>query len=81
MVKRLNQGHLPFKLEVPGLKCPVGNRTRASTMGGENSRRGPFQQLVSIYSEHLHMTAQPVQNARDNGILQFSTVLVPNKKS
>jgi hypothetical protein len=80
MVKRLDQGHLPPKLEIPGLTCPVWNRTRASTMGGEHSRREPFQQLVSSYSEHFHMSPQPVENARDNGILQFSTVLVPSRK-
>jgi hypothetical protein len=34
-------------------------------VGDEHSRKGPFKQLVNSYSEHLHMSAQPVENARD----------------
>jgi hypothetical protein len=42
---------------------PAGNRTRASTVGGEHSRIEPFEQLVDSYSEHLHISAWPVENA------------------
>ncbi len=33
--------------------------------GGKHSRKEPFKQLVNSYSEHLHMSARPVENARD----------------
>ncbi len=38
-------------------------------MGGEHSSKEPFEHLVISYSEHLHMSARPVENARDNFIL------------
>jgi hypothetical protein len=55
-MERLDQGHLHPMLEVTGLTCvPAGNRTRASAVGGEHSRKESFDQLVDGYSEHLHM--------------------------
>ncbi len=45
---------------------PAGNRTRASRVGGEHSRKEPFEQLDKSYLEHIHMSAWPVENARDN---------------
>jgi hypothetical protein len=44
-------------------RSPVGNRTWGSTVGGEHSRKEPFAQFVNSYSEHLSMSARPVQNA------------------
>ncbi len=36
-------------------------------MGGEeHSIKEPFEQCVNDYSEHLHMSARSVENARDN---------------
>jgi hypothetical protein len=49
------EGHLHPKLEVPGLTYPW-NRTWASRVGGEHSRKEPVEQLVNSYSEHLHMS-------------------------
>jgi hypothetical protein len=33
----------------------AGNLTRASTVGGEHSRKELFEQLVDSFSEHLHI--------------------------
>jgi hypothetical protein len=44
-MKKLDKCQLHPKLEVP-----------ASTVGGEHSRKEPFEQLVNSYSEHLHMS-------------------------
>jgi hypothetical protein len=44
-MKRLDQGHLPPKLEVL-----AGNLTRASAVGGEHSSKELFKQLVNSYS-------------------------------
>ncbi len=55
-MKRLYQGHLHPKLEVPDWHVPVGIRTWASCVGSEHSRKEPSRQLVSSYSEHLHMS-------------------------
>jgi hypothetical protein len=38
---------------------------KPSMEGGEHSRKEPFEQLVNSYLEHLHMSAGPVENARD----------------
>jgi hypothetical protein len=32
-------------------------------VGGEHSRKEPSEQLVNSYSQHLHLSARPVQNA------------------
>ncbi len=45
-------------------------------MGGEHSRKEPFEQLVNSYSEHLHMSAQSVENARDKTIVVTCQLLV-----
>jgi hypothetical protein len=37
-------------------------------VGGEHSRKEPLEQFVNCYSEHLHMSARPVENARDSAI-------------
>ncbi len=34
---------------------PAGNITRVSMVGGEHSRKEPFEQLVNPFSEHQHM--------------------------
>jgi hypothetical protein len=53
-MKRLDKGHLHPKLEI---RCvPVRNRTRASTVRGEHSRKKAFEQLVYVQSEHLDMS-------------------------
>jgi hypothetical protein len=36
-----------------------------SGVGAELFRKEPFEQLVNSYSEHLHMSARPVENPRD----------------
>jgi hypothetical protein len=64
-MKRLDQGHLHSKLDI--------SRTRASAVGGEHSRKKPFTQLVNSYSEHLHMSVQPVENAHDNPLFLIQT--------
>ncbi len=55
-MKRLDQGHLHPKLEVPGLTCPgwKSNLGLQGRVGGEHSRKESFEQLVNSYSEHLH---------------------------
>ncbi len=52
-MKRLDQGHLHPKLEVPGLTC---SGEESNPVGCEHSRKEPFEQLVNGYSEHLHMS-------------------------
>ncbi len=77
-MKSPDQGHLHPKLEVPRLTCPGREANPASTMRGE--------QLISSYSEHLHMRARPVENARDKTFKKifiswhfpFNILLVPN---
>ncbi len=64
----LDQGHLHHELEFPRLTFSAGNRTRASAVGGEHSKKEAFELHVNSYSEHLHMIAQPVENARDRSI-------------
>jgi hypothetical protein len=55
---------------------------RASTVGGEHSRKEPFEQLVNSYSEYLHMSARTVENARNKmNIIRISNVqnqIIPN---
>jgi len=56
-MKRLDQGHLHPKLEVPRLTClgkesNVGLRGR----GGEHSSKTLFEQCINSYSEHIHMS-------------------------
>jgi hypothetical protein len=64
-MKRLEPGHLRPKLQVPEPTCPGRERTQASAVGGEHSKKEPFEQLVNSYSEHLHMSVGPVEHARD----------------
>ncbi len=54
--------YLGLKLEVPRLTVSAGNRTWASIVGGEDSSKELFNQLINSYSENLHMTdmAPPV---------------------
>jgi hypothetical protein len=42
---------------------PFGDRTEVV---GKHSRKEPFEQLVNSCSEHLPMSARPLQNARDS---------------
>jgi hypothetical protein len=50
-MKRLDQIHLRPKLEVTGRG---------------HSIKEPFEPLGNSYSEHLQMSARPVENARDS---------------
>jgi|LakMenEpi03Aug12_release.lakeMendotaPanAssembly.Ray.scaffolds.fasta_scaffold6368165_1 hypothetical protein len=34
----------------------IGNRTRASAVGGEHPRKEPIEQIVNACSEHLDMS-------------------------
>jgi hypothetical protein len=68
-MKRLDQGHLNSELEIPGLTCPDRESNLGLHCGGEYSRKESFEQLVSCNSEHLHMSARPVENARDMYII------------
>ncbi len=62
MKEKVVQGRHHPKLEVPRTDMsrsvtepghdPDGNRTRASTVGGEHHRKEPFEQLDNSYSEH-----------------------------
>jgi hypothetical protein len=60
-MKRLHQGHLNLKLEVLRL-----NRTGVSRVGGEHSRKEPFEQLVNSNSEHVIYERATTENAPDN---------------
>ncbi len=72
ILKRLDQGHLHSKLEVPGLTCPGRELNPGLHGGGRHSRKELFEQLVNSYLEHLHMIAQPRENAR--GKKQYNIV-------
>jgi hypothetical protein len=56
-MKRLYLGHVHLKLEVPRLTCLSLESNRASTVGGEDSSKEPFNQRINSYSENLHMTS------------------------
>jgi hypothetical protein len=49
-------------------------KSEPSTVRGEHSRNEQFKQLVNSYSEHLHVSARPVENARDNGIFKLLSI-------
>jgi len=57
-MERLYQDHLHPKLEVPELTYP--GRESNPAVGGEHSRKEPFEQLVNDYSEHLHMSPRQI---------------------
>jgi hypothetical protein len=38
-------------------------------VGGEHTRKEPFEQLGNSNSEHLRMSARPLENARESTIL------------
>ncbi len=57
-MKRLDQGHLHSKLEVPGLTCHGRESNPGFAPLGEHSRKDPFEQLVNSYSERLHMSTR-----------------------
>jgi hypothetical protein len=59
-IERFDQGHLLSKLEVP--RVQDGNRILSSAVGGELSRKEPFEQLINIHSEHLHMSPRQLHN-------------------
>ncbi len=50
-MKRLDQGHLHPKLEVPGLTCP-GLELNPGLYSGRRALE-PFEQLVNSYLKHL----------------------------
>jgi hypothetical protein len=69
-MKRLDQSHNqsytrgPYRL--PRLTCP-GRESNPGPSGWEmNTLQEPFEQLVNSYSEHPHISAQPMENARDS---------------
>ncbi len=66
IMKRLDHGHPHPELEIPGLTCPAGNCTRASTRGGEHSRKKPFDSLL-IAIRNIYI------RARDNIIKDLAT--------
>jgi hypothetical protein len=45
-MERLDQGDLHSKLEVLRVTCPSRESNPASIMGGEHSRKEPFEQLI-----------------------------------
>jgi hypothetical protein len=47
-MKRLDQGHLHPKLEVPRLTCRGLETNPASEVGGEHSRIEPFEHLMLL---------------------------------
>ncbi len=55
-MKRLDQGHLHSKPEVPRLCCLDWESNPASVVGGEHSGKEPFEQLSNSYLEHLHIS-------------------------
>jgi hypothetical protein len=60
-MKRLDQGHLHAELEVLGLTC-LGRKSNPGLLGGRRA-------LEKSYSEHLHMSARPVENARESSLV------------
>jgi hypothetical protein len=64
-MKRLDQGHLHPKLEIPGLICSG----REENLDLRRWEASTLEQLVKSYSEHLHMGVQPVANARDRSFV------------
>ena len=58
-MKRLDQGHLHPKLEVPATDMSQPGVKPVTPLE-------PFEQLVNSYLEHLHMSARPLENACDN---------------
>ncbi len=65
-MKRLDQGVLRPKLEVPRLTCLGRESSLASTVGGKHFRKEPSEQLVNCYSENLHMSTWTLKNAHNN---------------
>ncbi len=63
-MKRHGPGHLHPKLEVRGLTCPGWESNNLGWKASTLEKRH-FEQLVNSYSEHLHMSAQPVENSHD----------------
>jgi hypothetical protein len=66
-LKRLVQGHLH-----PKLKSQDRPRIEPGPLWWGRVRyfrKEPFEQLVDSYSEHLHMSARPVENASDKTII------------
>jgi hypothetical protein len=50
--------------------CPGRETNPAFAVGGEHSRKEPYEQLVNSYPEHLvHISARPVENVSDKRIL------------
>ncbi len=48
IMKRRDQGHLYPELEVPRLTCPSRESNPGLAMGGEHSRKEPFEQLILL---------------------------------
>ncbi len=65
-MKRLDQGVLRPKLEVPRLTCLGRESSLASTVGGKHFRKEAFEELVNCYSKHLHMSTRTLENAHNN---------------
>jgi hypothetical protein len=53
----------------------IGNRTRASAVGGEHPRIEPFEELVKSYSEH------PDMSPRQLHIFKSTLIIYPVRSS
>jgi hypothetical protein len=68
---RLDQGHLHSKLEVPGLTCPGRNRTRASTVRSEHSRKEKSHSnslLIATRNSYIYERANSGECSRHKNI-------------
>jgi hypothetical protein len=70
-MKRLDLGHLRPKLEVQRLSR-LGRELSPGLIGGRRAlQKRAIQTACKKYPVHLHMSAQPVENARDKTFLFF----------
>jgi hypothetical protein len=66
-MKRLHQGNLHPKIEVP----------RLTAVGGEHSRKEPLEQLFISYSETSTIQHMSAENAHNIIIIENNIYLVP----
>jgi hypothetical protein len=65
-MKRLALGHFHNKLEVPRLTCPGQESNPVLYSGRRTLKKEPFEQLINNYSEDLHMSVRPIEDACDS---------------